>query len=663
MSRLRQLMARVAGLLGGLGGRSDRLREELDTHLDLLTDENVRQGRPAGEARVAARRTLGNDARIGQAWREQRGIPWLESFGQDARHGLGMMRKRPGFTTVAIATLALGIGANAAIFSVVDAILLEPLPYPQAARLVAVFGFRRSGLEGTSYPNFETERDRNAVFEHLAGSAAHQLTLTGAGTPTLVNTVVVTGDYFALLGVGPIRGRTLLPEDCTRGAGTAVLLSEDVWRGQFGADPGVIGRAIALDKRPFTVVGVMPATFRDPIFPSPAQVWIPVFQDPLFGPFTIGRQGGLLRLVARMKPDVSLDQAQAEMTAIGARLAADFPEANTGRSIRVETLQQTVVGPVKSPLFILLGAVGLVLLIACVNIANLLLARATARSTEIGVRFALGAGRGRIVRQLLTESVLLALAGGLVGVGLAYGGMRALMTILPTDVPRIRAIVIDGRVLGFTLLVAIGAGLLFGLAPALLCAGADLQANLRESGPRSGSGAGRRRARSALAVIEVALAMVLLVGASLLIQSLRSLTAVNPGMNLQQVWKADVSLPQYQYTTPESWTTFTDRLLAGLHGEPGLQDVALAVPFPLIQQFVNLPFQMVDGPTLPSGAPPDTANYVSVSPDYFRVVGIPRLAGRGFDAHDVMTAAAVTIACSEAFVRRYFPGGIRSDAA
>lgn len=650
MARLRLILARLAGLFGVGSGR---IREELDSHLELLTADYMRDGLDSATARAAARRALGNEMRIEQTWHEQRGVPPIETFVQDIRHGLRTMRKSPGFTAVAIGTLALGVGATTAMFTVVSAVLLEPLPYPHPSQLVVAFDFRRTSLTNTSYPNLETERERNTVFSAMAGVTAHQLTLTGIGEPTIVNTVSVTSDYFPLFAVPPILGRTLLPRDCTRGAATAVLLSEALWRGRFSGDPSVVGRSIELDKRPFTVVGVMPGTFRDPVATLSAQVWIPVFQDPLFGPFTVGRGGELLRVFARLKPGVTLTQAQTEMDAIGTRMAADYPESDANRSIRLEPLQETIVGNIRPVLLVLLGAVGLVLLIACANIANLLLARATVRGTEIGVRFALGAGRGRIIRQLLTESLVLGLMGGTAGVMLAYGAVHLLVTNLPTNVPRVHTITVDGWALTFSLLLSLGVGILFGLAPALLCTGVDLQTYLRE-GNRSGTD-GRRRARNILVVAEVAIATVLVVGAGLLLRTLHALTNVNAGLDVHQVWKVDVSLPQYEYRTPAQWTAFADQLMAGIREEPGLAESAIGVPLPLIQLAVTLPFQIVGRPAKPPGSAPDTAHYVAISLNYFRVMRIPQLAGRPFDDRDSMTALPVTIV-SEALARRYFGG-------
>ena len=581
---------------------------------------------------------------------------FLETLAQDMRFSLRMLRKSPGFTAVAILTLALGIGANTAIFSVVDAVMLRPLPYPSPSQLVNVFEVRPqkgSPSTGPSYPDLEDWRAQNRAFSQLAALAFHKLTLTGRGEPTVVNTVVVTTDFFPLLEVKPLTGQTLLPDDFKRGAAAAVVLSENLWRSRFGADRKIIGSSISLDHRSFTVVGIMPAGFRSPFLSASNEIWVPIAQDPDFSKFMSLRGARGFGVLGRLKPGVSLEQADVEMNAIGANLAKQFPEADAGFSIRIEPLKQAIVGDTKVALLILLGAVGLVLLIACANIANLLLARATVRAREMGTRIVLGAGRARIVRQLLTESALLGLAGGLAGIVLAYWGVAALVSLLPADLPQLRPIAVDGRVLAFALVLSLAAGLVFGLAPALLAADANLQSSLKEATGRAGEGGGRRRARNFLAVVEISLAMVLVVAAGLLLRSFAALTSVNPGFDARQVWKAEVSLPQYEYSKPQQWTAFSDQLLERIHAQPGLQDSALVAPLPMdAQGFVRTPFTIVGNPPLPRETIQE-ADFVSISPKYFHVMTIPLLRGRMFNQQDAMSAPRVTI-ISEAMAREYF---------
>jgi putative ABC transport system permease protein len=628
---------------------------ELNTHLAMLTEENVRRGMAPEEAMRAARVRLGGHTQLTETNRELRGLPILETFVQDMRFAFRMLRKSPGFTAVAILTLALGIGANTAIFSVVYAVLLKPLPFTNPDQLFTAFQANtQQGVAetGCSYPNYEEWRAQNHVFSELGGVVAHQLTLTGRGEPSVVNTSVVTPELFALLDVKPLEGRIFSPQDGKQGALPVVLVSEELWRGRFGADPKIIGTSIELDKRPFTVIGIIPAAFRTPFFNTKQQVWIPLVQDPVFSIFMPKRGVHLLPVLGRLKAGVSVAQAQAEMDAISGRIASEFPAENSGWTVRLVPLQKEIVGDVKTELLVLLGAVGLVLLIACANIANLLLSRATSRSKEIAVRTALGAGRVRIVRQLLSETAVLGLLGGTVGIALAYWGVKALSSLLPSSLPQMNPVRVDYFVLGFALLLSAIAGVAFGLVPAMFAANADIQNTLRE-GPRSGENRNRRRARSFLAVAEVSLAMVLLVTAGLLLRSFARLTSVSPGFDAQHIVKADISLPQFQYSTPQQWTAFSEELLARIQSDPGLQNSAVAVPRPIADPNVNLPFDIVGSPPTAAGAS-RTASCVSVSPDYFRVMEIPLLAGRVFNQHDVSSAPRVSI-ISEAMARLYFP--------
>ena len=575
---------------------------------------------------------------------------------QDLRYGLRMLRKSPGFTAVAILTLALGIGASSAIFSVVNAVLLRPLGYANAGQLVVVpESDPKQGVTdaGMSYPSLLELRDHSHVFSGVAGLAGHALTLTGRGEPSEANTVVVTQDFFSVFGTKPLLGRTLLASDGERGAAPVVVLSEGMWRGQFGADPQITGSPITLDMRPYTVVGVMPAEFHTPFLDQADQLWIPLVQDPLFSGWMIRPpQTHWMPVIARLRPGVSFAEAQAEMDTLSARLANEFPAEKGWLIQQVRPLQQAIVGDVKSPLLILSCAVGLVLLIACANIANLLLTRATSRSREISVRIALGAPKRRITRQLLTESAILGIFGSVAGIFLAYWGVSALISVLPPGLPRIHGIRMDGSVLGFALVLSMASSFVFGLAPVLFAVRSDPQTNLRE-GARAGEATGSRRARSFLAAIEVALAMVLLVGAGLLMRSFVRLTSVSPGFEPSGVVKAMVSLPQFQYSTQQQWTAFATELMTRLQAQPGMQNSACAAPLPIKDGQINLPFEIVGGPPLPAGEA-DTADYVTASPRYFSVMGIPLLRGRLFDSSDSPSSPPVVL-ISNALARRYFP--------
>ena len=587
--------------------------------------------------------------------RERGSWPIVHELAQDVRFALRTFGRAPAFTAVAVLTLALGIGATTAMFSVVHALVLRPLPFERSDELFNVFQARpQDGIGGTgwSYPNFAHVRSHTRAFSEIAGSQKHQLTLTGRAEATVVDASVVTPEFFSLLREKPLSGRTLLREDGNRSAPAVVVLSEQLWRRHFAANSDIIGTSIDLDRRSFTVVGIMPATFRFPLV-NGEQLWIPLVHDPLFGGWMNQRRGHWLQVTGRLKPGISITEAQAEMNTIMATLANDFPAENGGWEIRMIPLKQMILADVRTPLLVLLGAVGLVLLIACANISNLLLTRATSRAGEIAVRVTLGAGRARIVRQLFSEAFVLGILGGLGGIALAYGAVGALRSMLPESVPQVNHIQVDASVLGFALLLSLAAACGFGLGPALFSVDGNLQATLRGSGGRSGESRTRRRTRSLLAAGEVALTIVLLVLAGLLLRSFANLQSVDPGFDARQLIVADISLPRFQYATPVQWSDFADRFLAGLQAEPGLRDSAVVVPRPIVDGSINLGFDIVGAPPPAVGAP-RTANYVSVSPGYFRVLGIPLVSGRLFDDRDVPSVARVSI-ISEGMARRYFP--------
>jgi putative ABC transport system permease protein len=574
---------------------------------------------------------------------------------QDLRYGFRLLRKSPGFTVVAVLTLALGIGANTAIFSAVNAVLLRPLPYANPGQLALLPEANpKRGITdaGMSYPSLLELRDNSRAFSAIAGLASHSLTLTGRGEPSEARTIVVTQNFFSVFDTKPLLGRTLLPSDGERGAAPVVVLSEGIWRSQFDADPKIVGSPVTLDMRPYAVVGVMPSEFRTPFFDQADQLWIPLVQDPLFsGWMTRPQKTHWMPVFARLRPGASFAEAQAEMETLSARLAEEVPEEKGWRIQQVQPLQEAIVGDVKSPLLILLCAVGLVLLIACANIANLLLSRATSRSKEIALRVALGAPQYRITRQLLTESAILGIFGSMAGMVLAYVGISAIISLLPPGLPRIHTIRVDVSVLGFALVLSLAASFVFGLAPVLFAAQSDPQTNLRE-GARAGEATGSQRARSFLAAVEVALAVVLLVGAGLLMRSFARLTSVSPGFEPNGVVKAMVSLPQFQYSTPQQWTAFATELMTRLQGAPGMQDSACAAPLPIKDGQIDLPFEIVGNPPLPAGAA-NTADYVTASPRYFSVMGIPLLRGRLFASSDSPSSPPVVL-ISTALARRYF---------
>ena len=632
------------------------LRSEMEMHIQQLTNEAVAAGMPPAEARALALREFGPVALIEEECRETRRVRWIQDLARDLLYAWRMLRLSPGFTAVAVVTLALGIGANSAVFSIVDAVLLRALPYPNPDQLVLLFqapAKRPDALSTLSYRDFLECRSQNRVFSGMAGNAFHDLTLTGAGEPFLVNAAAVTPELFPLLNAQPLSGRTLLPEDGRPGAAAVAVLSESLWRSRFGSHPDIVGQSIALDMRSFTVVGILPAGFRYPDGAPRQEVWISVLQDPLFGPLTARPGVRLLGVIARLKPGVSLQQARAAMDTLDARLAGEFPAQDAGFAIRLAPYRDAVVSNVRSALWILLGAVVLVLLMGCANIANLLLSRATARAPEIAMRAALGASRARLVRQMLAESVLLGLLGGAAGVLLAAGAVRGFQPLLPPDVVRTSPIHVGGPVLLFALLLSLAAALVFGFAPAFFATASNLHTNLKEGGARSG----RRRShhvRNFLAVAQVSLAMVLLVAGGLLIRSFALVTAANPGFDPRNIIEAEISLPQFAYAKPQQWAEFADELLDRLQAQPGLQDSALAAPLPMDRQGqAAFEFAIVGSPPIPPSQAA-VADYTTVSPGYFRVMGIPLRRGRLFSRHDGPSNPNVAIV-SETLALRYFP--------
>jgi len=652
---MRRLLAQFANLFRGRAAEREMSRE-IESHLALL-EENFRAGGLLPhEAKLAAQHAYGGVERAKELHREARSLVWLEHIAKDVRYGARNLGRAPGFTAIAVITLALGIGANAAIFSIVDAVLLRSLPYRDPNQLVLMSNVplnRPEALSAISYRDFTACRDQNRVFLEMAGNTFHDLTLTGVGEPAIVNTADVTPEIFPLLNAKPLLGRTLLPEDGKPGAAAVAVVSENLWSSRFGSNPGLIGQSIALDMRSFIVVGILPASFRYPEGAPHQDVWISVMQDPLFGPLTSQPGVRLLGVIGRLRPGVSMAKAQAEMTTLGARLAKEFPAEDSGVTIRVQPYREVVVGNLKTALLILLSAVGLLLLIACANIANLLLSKAASRRREVAVRIALGASRARIVRQLLTESTLLALLGGVAGLLLAVGAVWSLHPFLPSEVVQISSIHVGGPVLVFALSVSLAAALAFGLAPALLATPSNLQTNLKEGGERTGQRGGQR-VRSFLAIAEISLAMVLLVAGGLLIRSFALVTSANPGFDPNNVTEAEVSLPQFQYSTPQQWTAFSKELLGRLHAQPGLQDSALAAPLPMDRQGqATFAFSIIGNPPLPPRES-HTADYTTVSPGYFHVMRIPLLRGRFFSEQDSPSNPNVAI-ISETLARRYFP--------
>ncbi len=647
--RVRQLRAWLVRLAGIFGSdvRDRELAEELESHLQLHIEDNVRAGLSPEEARRQALIKLGGVEQTKEKYRRQRGIPMLEDLWKDLRYSARMLVKNPGFTVVAVITLALGIGANTAIFSVVNAVLLRPLDYEDPDRLVIILenNWQKGWTRFAVAPgNFAEWREQNQVFEQMAAYTGSSFTLVGEGDPEQLQGTRASTNLFALLGVKPALGRDFLPEEDHSGGERVVIVSHGLWQRRFGADPGMVGKQLTLNGYSYTVVGVMPAGFRFPN--SRTELWVPV----AFSAADLGNRGGhFLTVSARLKPGVTLEQAQIEMNAIAERLQEQYPQTNAAWGARVALLVEEVVGDVRSSLLALVCAVAFVLMIVCANVANLLLARAAARRREVAIRAALGASRSRLLRQLLTESVLLSLLGGALGMLLAARGVDALVSFGPTNIPRLNQVVMDGRVLGFAFLISLATGIIFGLAPALQASQTDLTESLKEGGRSSSAGAGSQRLRRLLVVAEVALSLVLLVGAGLMIKSFVRLSKVETGFDSQNTLTAQINLPQSRYDDGQQQAAFFRQVLERIEALPGVESVGAVLPLPFTGD--SLFSFIVEGhPTddMPS------ANYYAVSPNYFGAMGIPLLKGRFFTEADLAESPRVAI-INETMARRYFP--------
>jgi putative ABC transport system permease protein len=577
----------------------------------------------------------------------------MKTLSQDFRYGIRVMLKSRGFTAAAVIALALGIGANAAIFSVVNAVLLRPLPYPDPERVVTVWQNlqARGGPEReyTSPADFNDWKEQSQTFEHMAAVVNWGPTVTGQAEPEQLRGAAVSYDMFSVLGVEPALGRSFTKEEDQPNREPVVVLSNGLWRRHFGADPSLVGKTISLSGENYTVVGVMPPGFKFPII-NMAELW-----KPLSSALNKSCQRGcvVLRVMARLKPGATLESARSEMSAIAGRIEQENPATNKGVGVTIVPLHQYVVGDVQLAVYILFGAVGLVLLIACANVANLMLARGASRSKEIAIRTALGASRGRIIQQLLTESLLLAVIGGAAGVLLAFWMVDILVTFSPEGTPRTDEIGIDGRVLAFSFAIALLTGLVSGLVPALQVSKPDLNDALKEGGKGTQGGSHGRRARSVLVVAEIALALMLLIGAGLLMKSFVLLQSVDPGFNPKNLLTAVIPLPRAAYTERQKYVAFYTQLLDRIKTLPGVQSAGAISTLPLSGGGTDSDFA-IEGRPQPESDHQPVAWYDSVTPDYFRAMGMRLLKGREFTERDDQNGPKVVV-ISEALARRYFP--------
>jgi putative ABC transport system permease protein len=636
--------------------------EELRSHVEMETHANIERGMTPDEARLAALRSFGDLGRARELVYEVRGGGMLETLWQDLRYGARMFLKQPGFTLIAVLTLALGIGANTAIFSVVNAVLLRPLPYAEPERLAQVYeanaqqGYDRFAF---SLANFVDHRDQQTGFEQMAAYFRRDANLTGAGEPERVQVAVVSASFFPLLRVQPLLGRGFLTEEETPGKHRVAVLSYGLWQRRFGADPRILNQPVTLSGNVYTVVGVLPANFQfpDPFGNNPLSEAAPKVDllTPLaYDPKDLGDRGShFLSVLARLRPGVELAQARTELRAIAGRLEEQYPDRNKGWTVNVFALQDEVVRTVRPALLLLLAAVAFVLLIACANVSNLLLARAAARQKEMAVRLALGAPRARLLRQLLTESLLLALAGGAAGLALAYWATRAFISFSPASVPRTDEIRLDGTALLFTFGITLLTGVAFGLLPALQASKPDVHPTLKEGGRQGGNRAGRPRTRRLLVVAEVALSLLLLIGGGLMIRTFISFQRVNPGFRTDNLLTMKLALPSTKYREPQQQAAFYQQVIERVRALPGVQGVGAVSDLPLAEGGVYT-FRIEGRPSASAQDDP-VAVWRAISPDYFRTMGMRLRRGREFTEHDQPGAVEV-IVINETMAASFWPG-------
>jgi putative ABC transport system permease protein len=670
------LLARFRSWLKWIVKRQ-RLESEMETevrfHIESYAADLVRKGLSQEKAMRQARIEFGRIETHKDEIRASVGVRWWGELGSDLRYGVRLLRKNPGFTVVAILTLALGVGANTAIFSIVNAVLLRPLPYRDPDRLVRIF-FNEPGLGlrdvTVSKPELDDLTDRAGVFEEVSAIAGGSANLTGAKQPERLEFVLISFDYFSMLGATPQIGRLYGPQDFAPGFSPNIVISDALWRRDFGANPNVLGRTIRFDGDPATIIGVLPPEFRHPgpTVSGDVQVWSAAgfSAEPFPKPIRSNRRLNA-GTIGRLKPGLTLAQAQARLTAMAAELRRDFPTDYPPQAqwtIEIQPLRDVLVGKVRPMLMVMLGAVILIVFIVSLNIANLLLARASGRQQEMAVRLALGASRGRMIRQMLTESMLLSAIGGVAGVVTAVATLGFVLHFVPSNIPRLNEVKIDWVVLGFALLISIFTGLLFGVAPALHSARVALSSAIREGGRGSGYSTRTGRLRDALIVSELVFAVVLMVGAGLLLRTLRDLLRENPGFNPTQVIAANIWLPvpddpkddPYHGIAPK--VTFDRELLRRMKTIPGVELAAITTDLPTTSHSLNDPsgneaLSIEDRPVDSSGDL--RAERVRISPDYFKLMQAPLVRGRPFSEGDEDGKQPVVI-IDETTARKYWPG-------
>ncbi|HEY2459803.1 MAG TPA: ABC transporter permease [Candidatus Acidoferrum sp.] len=649
--RFKAFLSRLKALVGRKKLDHD-LQDEVAFHLDMREEKNRAAGIADEEARYAARRQFGNLTVAKEGTREMLRFLWIETLLQDLRYGFRMLRKNPGITLIAVITLGLGIGASTTVFSLVDAILLKPLPYPEPGRIVVPSLVSPPGINlGSPYfpwgqVQFRMFTREQTVFQYFGAFQSDSFNLTGVGDPIRLDGSRASADFFPALGISAALGRTYSAEEDRPGYEHEVVLSDTLWRQRFGADPGILGRALQLNGTSYTVIGVMPPNFAFPRaeempvflnFPREAQLWVPaaIPDAPPGGPSEMA-------VIARVKPGVSLNQVQAQMDLIARHAEQKLPDWKGWMNTRQVPLATQVTGDTRGPLLLVLGAVGVVLLIACSNVANLLLARALARKREFTLRAALGSGRSRLIRQLLTESLLLALAGGAVGVSLAEAGICFAKTFGPANLPRLHEVRMDVSVLCFVSAASLLAGIFFGLFPALAATRENLVESLKEGGQRSAGNSSSPRIQNSLLVSQVALALVLVISAGLLAKTFFHLINADSGFNPQRALTFELSLPPLQYTDQPHIVTLYRNVLDKLNKVPGVQSAGIGETVPLSGQGESTIIRLPDRPAASRKELP-YANYTIVSPGYLSAVGTSVIRGRDFLESDILSSLPVTI--------------------
>jgi putative ABC transport system permease protein len=641
-------LSRIASTWRNLSNKESvdqELTEELRAHVDLLTDQKIREGLEPEAARRAALLEVGGVEQVKERVREVRMGRPLDDLSHDLRYALRGLRKHRAFTAVAVITLALGIGANTAIFTVINTVLLRPLPYENPDQLVDLTETVSDRPVGVSYQNFVDWRTQNTVFENITALRPREsFNLTGAGESERLQGRLVSASFLSTLGIKPIRGRDFLAEDDQPNATPVAIISHALWQRRFGADESILGKQVTLNGQQFTVIGITPANFR---YGADADVTVPIGLSA--ERFKLRGKDPGITAFARLKPGTSIENANAELNTIAARLEQQYPDTNTGRRVRLESLRESVVGDIRPTLLTLLGAVGFVLLIACANVANLLLTRSAGRQREMAIRTALGAGRMRILRQLFTESMVLALAGGVVGLLLAIWGTSVLSSYVPEGIPRMGELSVDTSVLAFTFGASLVTGIFFGLAPALQSAKTNLTETLKE-GERNSS-PGHNRAGQFLVISEVALTLVLLVGAGLLVKSFWRLSQVNPGFDPQNVLAMQISINARPDEGPRV-DNFLSQLQQRAQRLPGVQSVSVSNGLPF--EGANFPPIVLEGKPAPPPGQDLNGLLYTVSPDYFKTMRIDLVRGRLFSTEDRKDTPQVALV-DEVFARQYFP--------